>query len=233
MPFFIDFKMLSLNDTKLLAIMTMINKKERDPGELRVSRQIQSSLRSWFCTMIIIANYELKINGDGIFFFCKSNEATAMCPLCHGMLKHRDWRSRIVREAGGKKSYIMIRRLKCEKCGRLHNELPDFLSPYKHYRAEIIEDVVDELVTSDDLETEDYPCEQTMERWKEWIRSNTDRINGYLKSIAYRILDFSEALLGSKISLLANLRDRGDGWLGIVNHLIYNSGGALQPVPSS
>ena len=44
----------------------------------------------------------------------------------------------------------MIRRLYCKKCRRLHNELPDILSPYKHYEAETIEGVVDDFVLPDD-----------------------------------------------------------------------------------
>ena len=41
--------------------------------------------------------------------------------------------------------------------------------PYKHYGSDIIEDVVDEVVGSDDLETENYPCEATMKHWKWWM----------------------------------------------------------------
>ena len=44
--------------------------------------------------------------------------------------------------------------------------------PYKHYGSDIIEDVVDEVVGSDDLETENYPCEATMKNWKRWISRN-------------------------------------------------------------
>ena len=33
--------------------------------------------------------------------------------------------------------------------------------PYKHYGSDIIEDVVDEVVGSDDLETENYPVSYT------------------------------------------------------------------------
>lgn len=44
--------------------------------------------------------------------------------------------------------------------------------PYKHYGSDIIEDVVDEVVGSDDLGTEDYPCEGTMKHWKWWISQN-------------------------------------------------------------
>ncbi len=35
----------------------------------------------------------------------------------------------------------MIRRLRCEKCGRIHHELPDMLVPYKQHIAATIEKV--------------------------------------------------------------------------------------------
>ncbi len=50
--------------------------------------------------------------------------------------------------------------------------------PYKHYGSDIIEDVVDEVVGSDDLGTEDYPCEGTMKHWKWWISQNEANIGG-------------------------------------------------------
>ena len=36
----------------------------------------------------------------------------------------------------------MIRRLRCERCGKTHHELPDVLVPYKRYGAEVIENTV-------------------------------------------------------------------------------------------
>ena len=69
--------------------------------------------------------------------------------------------------AGGRKEWYCIRRLKCteDRCGRLHNELPDCMFPYKHYDAGLIEDVVDGVVSEEDSETEDYPCEGTMKQY--------------------------------------------------------------------
>lgn len=158
-----------------------------------------------------------------------SNETSSVCPVCGGLLDYRDSRSRIMKASGGISSWILIRRLKCGGCRKLHNELPDILTPYKHYASEIIEDVADGAVTADDLATEDYPCEATMERWKGWIDRNILRIDGMLKSVGYRLLDFSEQLLKSGISLLMELREAGAGWLGTVLRLIYNSGGFLPP----
>ncbi len=76
------------------------------------------------------------------------------------------------RIAGGDKEWYLIRRLKCSngKCGRLHNELPDCICPYKHYDAELIEDVADGVVSEEDRETEDYPCAGTMKHWRWWLK---------------------------------------------------------------
>lgn len=96
------------------------------------------------------------------------SEEDAICPMCGSPLCKRDKRMRVHKTAGGKKSWYIINRLKCtnKKCGKLHNELSDCMVPYKHYGTQLIEDVVDEAVGPDDLETENYPCEATMSHWK-------------------------------------------------------------------
>lgn len=158
-------------------------------------------------------------------FLCESNEKLALCPCCDHTLSYRDSRLRICRLHGGEKSFIQIRRLRCTHCGRFHNELPDCLTPYKHYSTEVIEDVVDEVVGPDTTATEDYPCEATMHRWQAWIKRNVLYINGMLRSVGYRRLSFSEQLLKSGVSLLEKLQDAGFGWLASINRVIYNSGG--------
>lgn len=130
---------------------------------------------------------------------------------------------------GGTKHYIQIERLKCEQCHRLHNALPDILVPYKHYTTEIISGVLDETISSDDLDNEDYPCEKTMKRWDHWLMANQEYINGYMKSLGYRMLGFSEDLLNSKVSLLSKLRESSEVWLETILRVIYNSGGCLVP----
>ena len=127
----------------------------------------------------------------------------------------------------GEKKTFSIRRLRCEHCKCLHNELPDILVPNKHYAAEIIENVVDDVSTPNDLSTENYPCERTMQRWKDWIHKNKQQIDGYLKSIGSRVSASGYELLKTGESLLQKLRDDGAGWLAIVTRVIYNTGGRL------
>lgn len=160
-------------------------------------------------------------------FFVKSNEDVNLCPICDGLLAYRDSRTRSYLEEGRKKTTLIIRRLKCKQCATHHSELPDIISPNKHYKSTVIEDVVDDLVGSEDELAEDYPCSITRKRWMDWIRKNVTRIDGYIKSVGYRLLDFSELFLKDSTSLLNTLRINGLEWLGIVNRLIYNSGGFL------
>ncbi len=94
-------------------------------------------------TMVIISEYDL-IAIEDYEFRCESRESP-VCPCCGERLRYRDRRRRIMRSYGGKTSHIWLRRLRCKRCGRLHLELPDLLVPQKHYTAEVIENVVDEV----------------------------------------------------------------------------------------
>lgn len=133
---------------------------------------------------------------------------------------------------GGERKCIYMERLQCtnEGCRRLHNALPDCLIPYKHYASEVISGVLDDIINPDDTEAEDYPCEATMLRWKHWLMANRLRIDGYLRSIGYRLLGLGEELLSSKVSLLEKTRAANSCWLEAILRMIYNSGGFLEPV---
>ncbi len=141
------------------------------------------------------------------------------------MLKYRDRKPRIRKQEGGEKEWISIRRLKCAGCKHLHNELPDILTPYKHYETEIISGVIDGVVSPDDEATEDYPCQMTMERWLVWFRINIRRIEGYLRQIFTSLhMNLDPA------SLLNNERNKPQNrWLEKIQRAIYNSGGSLSP----
>lgn len=106
--------------------------------------------------------------------------------------------------------------------------------PYKHYDAGLIEDVVDGVVSGDDLEIENYPCEGTMNHWKWWMKMNGQNIEGQIRSSAHRFLDFGDGLLKSIGSLLEELRKRiSPGWLKVAARFIYNSGRRLEPYPQT
>lgn len=174
--------------------------------------------------MIIISNYELVFNERTCFFCVVNNEENDICPNCFGKLIHRDSRKRICKLYNGEVKYLVIRRMKCNDCGHLHNELPDCSVPYKHYGSEVIENVLDEVSTPEDTSTEDYPCETTMNRWKHWFETNLNHIEGTLRSVGVTLLGFGERILKSKVSLLTEMRKLGGDWLSMILRIIYNTG---------
>lgn len=87
------------------------------------------------------------------------------CPKCGGELKYYDSVKRIVRTKRRITTWFKLRRLRCQTCGALHRELPDYIFPYKQYESEIIIGVLEGLITYETLGFEDYPCEMTMTRW--------------------------------------------------------------------
>lgn len=165
-----------------------------------------------------------------LVFFVESSENSHLCPVCQGMLRYRDSRPRIRKKEGGTKERLMIRRFRCQNCHSYHNELPDCLVPYKHYEAEVIAGVLDEVILPADLDSEDYPSFNTMLRWLQWFRENLQRIEGYLRTVGYQILDLGEELLFTSDLLLNKIRNRYQNWLELILRLIYNSGGFLTSI---
>ncbi len=123
----------------------------------------------------------------------------------------------------------MIERRRCvnQGCRISHRLIPDILIPYKHYEADLIEDVIDGVITEDDLETEDYPCEATMGRWRLWAVELLKNAEGQIRAAAYRILDLSEGFLRSTESLLERIQERiPQGWLSVALRIMINTGGS-------
>lgn len=76
---------------------------------------------------------------------------------------------------------MIIRRLHCCVCGRIHHELPDILVPYKRYGSESIEAAVTE-----DSALDVAADESTIRRWRNWFQKQVDYLLGCLASIAIR-----------------------------------------------
>ena len=143
----------------------------------------------------------------------------------------RDYCKRIVRFEDGDHEWIKIPRHQCNnpKCRKIHRMLPDVLVPFKHYPEETISGVLDDIVGPEDMDSENFPSEKSMDRWHHWFIFNRMNIEGHMKSIGHRILGYDEELLSSTISLLEHLRSSiPDAWLKIILRYIYNSGNTLQ-----
>ncbi len=177
--------------------------------------------------MIIITDYTLVYKAELKVFIVVPGPEVQVCPCCGNPLTYRDSRRRIRKREGGKKESLLIRRLYCDNCHRLHNELPDCLVPYKHYDAETISGVLDGIITPDDDDAEDYPCIQTMQRWLAWFMKNLTNIDGFLRRAGYDILNMPKEILSCAGSVLDQIRAGCQNWLEITLRIIYNSGGFL------
>lgn len=113
-------------------------------------------------------------------FFVRSDEQNP-CPCCGGLLKVIGSRRRGYINGLGEHRVLMIRRLRCALCNRVHHELPDRVVPYKRYGSRSIEAVVSEDAT---LFVE--ADESTIIRWKRWFLDLVNYFAGALSSIAIR-----------------------------------------------
>ncbi len=152
------------------------------------------------------------------------------CPVCGEHLSYRDSRKRIRRKDGGDTQHLIVRRMYCPHCNKLHVELPDCLVPRKHYDTEVISGVIEGTVTQDDLDSEDHPCARTMRRWIKWYLENQTNIEGLLRH-AFRKAGKVIAV-SPEGSLFSFIREQTHLWLETIIRIIYNSGEVI-PTGSS
>jgi hypothetical protein len=125
-------------------------------------------------------------------------------------------------ESTGEPSVLVIRRLRCTKCRRIHHELPDILVPYKRYRSASIEAVLPldtPLVVAAD--------ESTLYRWHQWFLELLQYWIGCLASIALRfgieIEEDSECPPQSSLRELFSYVGSASGWLARIVRSVVNA----------
>lgn len=136
---------------------------------------------------------------------------------------------RVRKKAGGEKIRYRIEVHRCtsENCGRSNRLLPDIWLPYKHYEAELIEDVVDGVIRDADLDEYDYPCEATVKRWKDWMDEMVTYAEGQIRAAAHRILDLPDRFLAETESLLDKIQEKiPQGWLKAITGILINTSGS-------
>jgi len=125
--------------------------------------------------MVMTDNYRLVKKAVFLFVISK---VTSDCPVCGAALFSRGRRSRSLVLSTEDKVILMIRRLMCSGCERIHHELPDCIVPYKRHSAETIEAVINE-------EPDQTPCEgKTTQRILQWWSVMFPYLLNILKSLA-------------------------------------------------
>jgi len=110
--------------------------------------------------MIIINNYQLEEIEDKVFYV-RSNE-TNNCPVCEKLVYVQGVRRRKYITDSGDYHTLIIRRLRCRGCNKIHHELPDKVIPYKRHCSDTIENIIAGEVSG-------LPCEEsTVRRINNW-----------------------------------------------------------------
>jgi len=152
-------------------------------------------------------------------FFVRSGEQN-LSPCCSGILEVIGSRKRKYINETGEQIILVIRRLRCERCNRVHHELPDILVPYKRYDRASIETVVTEnanLTVAAD--------ESTILRWRSWFKRLVHHFLGCLRSITIRNNETVEELIElpqSPLQRIWHFVGDAPGWLARVVRPIAN-----------
>ena len=153
-------------------------------------------------------------------FFIRSTEKVP-CPCCDGELTVAGSRPRVWYKGNGDRAKLIIRRLRCKPCGRMHHELPDLLIPYKRYDAESIEGVLAKPATGDVAADE-----STIFRWRSWFQVWAMYAVGVMQSISIRFhlpVEKASRPLQSVLHRLGRYVGNAAGWLRRVVRPMANS----------
>ena len=154
-------------------------------------------------------------------FFVRSMEQLP-CPCCSGVLKVIGSRKRKSVSDSGNIKILVVRRLRCIVCNRIHHELPDILVPYKRYDRKSIEAVLD---SKQPLTVAVDEC--TIIRWRTWFRKMSNYFLGCLISLNIRYGNKSVAVQSTlPKSMLQRIRHYvGDAprWLARVVRSLANT----------
>ena len=135
-------------------------------------------------------------------------------------------RRRRVRGLDSEVVTLMIRRLRCDVCRRIHHELPDFIVPYKHYSTEVIEDI---LRGSGKTSGSCSPCEDsTVRRTLRWFSLLLSYFEAAIRSLIE--MNRHNRILVNELSALLPLQPKRlpAGWLRHLVRILVNSGRWLQ-----
>ena len=152
-------------------------------------------------------------------FFVWSEEVLP-CPCCHGHLVVIGSRRRGYIQSSGEKTLLVIRRLRCEVCRKIHHELPNILVPYKRYDAASIEETVSQpkpAVAAD---------ESTLLRLRQWFAAWSTYAVGCLAAVAHRFdlpVQESSTPSQSPLQIIGRFVGDADGWLARVVRPIANT----------
>ena len=125
-----------------------------------------------------------------------------LCPRCHGPFKFHSTHSRHFLDEKGDRHDGWVAQCCCKTCKKYPSLIPDFIMPYKHYEAAVIESAILEVGENGSLGLNSCPADDsTVRRWVNQFQESGARAVGWLLGIIY-------TLFGEYLSAL-ELQDKG------------------------
>jgi hypothetical protein len=155
-------------------------------------------------------------------FFVRCAEVVPS-PCCGEEMHVIGSRKRKIVSGGGDPRVLVIRRMRCCKCRRIHHELPDCIVPFKRYESECLEHVVSQSEASSTVAADDA----TLRRWRDWFREQSTYLLGALRSITIRF--HQDPVEKSSVPSQTAHPDFGHyvgdapGWLARIVHPVVNT----------
>jgi hypothetical protein len=161
---------------------------------------------------------------------------TVVCPLCNGVLKIHGSYWRHIHDANNEIHEGWVAQGHCEACKIYPSLIPDFIMPYKHYEAAVIEAAISKVEEEGGLRLNESPADDsTIRRWVKEFKERGALAAGRLLSILYAVYErHISALEIQNLSLMKQLArlmrempaPETGGVIGRVNIILtrYNSG---------
>jgi len=92
-----------------------------------------------------------------------------VCVLCFGSLRYHDCYARHIRDEEGCRHWGWIAQGFCKACKKHPSLVPDFITPHKHYSANVIESVITESASGKIVE-KFGGCAADVSTMRRWIR---------------------------------------------------------------
>jgi len=125
------------------------------------------------------------------------SRGVVLCALCKGFFAFHGSYHRGLKDRDSSEEQGWVAQLRCDICKEYPALIPDFIMPYKHYKAEVIETVINEYENGHNVEyLVGYTADvSTMRRWIRQFKERGTRAVGWLLSLLL-------SLYNQRISLL-------------------------------
>ena len=163
--------------------------------------------------MVIITHFSRYINPEtGKIHICGQQHPA--CPKCNSTMKFRDTCNRHCKDKESKCTWYVLRRFEC--CDSTHREIPDFLFPFKHYEADVVQSVIDG--NTDGIAAD----ESTIRCWRRQWKTQEERIRLVLMAFLMQVHNDISKLIGTSSDIIILIRKKYLRWLSFVLRMLIH-----------